>query len=72
MLDRTATRTQQYRERMRRQGFRQINLWVPDTRAAAFAKECKRQSRLLAAHPAEKELTALLTTAAAATQGWTA
>lgn len=42
------SRIQKYRTRMQKQGFRQINLWVPDTRAASFARECKRQSRLAA------------------------
>lgn len=40
------TRIQKYRSRMQAQGFRQINLWVPDTRAASFVRECKRQSRV--------------------------
>jgi hypothetical protein len=42
------SRIQKYRARMRREGFRQVNLWVPDTRSAVFARECKRQSRLAA------------------------
>ena len=42
------TRIQRFRQRMQRQGFRQINLWVPDTRAPAFARECRKQSRLAA------------------------
>jgi len=33
---------------MQKQAFRQINLWVPDTRAASFARTCARQSRLAA------------------------
>lgn len=45
-----------YRERMRAQGFRQIQLWVPDTRSAAFVAECRRQSLLVAADPAEDVL----------------
>lgn len=72
MTTKTKSRIQQYRSRMQKQGYRQINLWVPDTRAAAFARECKRQSRLLAADPAEKELAGLLVAAAAATEGWSA
>ena len=45
-----------YRERMREKGFRQIQLWVPDTRSAAFAAECRRQSLLVADDPAEDAL----------------
>jgi hypothetical protein len=39
---------QQYRARMRRAGFRLVQLWVPDTRARGFAAECRRQSRVAA------------------------
>ena len=35
---------QRYRERMRRAGFRLVQLWVPDTRSRGFAQECQRQS----------------------------
>ncbi len=35
---------QKYRDRMRRSGFRLIQMWVPDTRADEFAEECRRQS----------------------------
>jgi hypothetical protein len=45
-----------YRARMRALGFRQIQLWVPDTRSAQFAEECRRQSLLIATDPAEQEL----------------
>jgi hypothetical protein len=40
---------EQYRARMRRAGFRLVQLWVPDTRAAGFPAECRRQSRVAAA-----------------------
>jgi hypothetical protein len=33
-----------HRERLRAQGLRPIQIWVPDTRSAAFAKEAHRQS----------------------------
>ena len=39
---------ERYRERMRRAGFRLVQLWVPDTRARGFAEECRRQSRAAA------------------------
>jgi hypothetical protein len=35
---------------------RQIQLWVPDTRSPAFAAECRRQSLLVAADPAEQAI----------------
>ena len=47
---------QRYRQRMRRAGFRLVQLWVPDTRAQGFAAECRRQSRAAARNkPAENE-----------------
>ncbi len=39
-------KVQVYRERMRAAGMRLIQMWVPDTRTAAFAKEARRQSIL--------------------------
>ena len=39
---------QRYRDRMRRAGFRLVQLWVPDTHARGFAEECRRQSRAAA------------------------
>jgi hypothetical protein len=54
---------------MRPRGFRQIQLWVPDTRSPAFAAECRGQSLLVAADPADQvimdELEALQDT-----EGW--
>jgi hypothetical protein len=41
---------------MRGKGFRQIQLWVPDTRAPAFAAECRRQSLLVAGDAAEQAI----------------
>ena len=45
---------ERYRERMQRSGFRLVQLWLPDTRSAKFADECRRQS-LLIAHDVEHE-----------------
>ncbi|MCB2054339.1 MAG: antitoxin MazE family protein [Geminicoccaceae bacterium] len=45
-----------YRERMRARGFRPIQIWVPDTRSAVFAAECRRQSMLVAGDHAEESL----------------
>ena len=38
-----------HRERLRAQGLRPIQIWVPDTRSPAFAAEAHRQSGLVAA-----------------------
>jgi hypothetical protein len=41
-------KVQAYRARLRAQGLRPIQIWVPDTRSATFATEASRQSRLVA------------------------
>jgi len=42
-------RVREHRERLRRQGLRPIQLWVPDTRSPRFAEEAHRQSLAVAA-----------------------
>ncbi len=48
-------RVRSYRERLRRQGLRPIQIWVPDTRSPAFIAEAHRQSAAVAASPHEAE-----------------
>lgn len=43
------------RERMRRQGLRPIQIWVPDTRSPTFATEAHRQSLAVARSPHHDE-----------------
>jgi hypothetical protein len=38
----------QHRERLRAQGLRPIQIWVPDVRAPSFRSEAHRQSRAVA------------------------
>jgi hypothetical protein len=47
----------EWRARMRADGLRPVQLWLPDTRSAAFRAEAKRQMELLAAsqHAAEDQ-----------------
>lgn len=42
-----AERVGRRRAKLRAQGLRPVQLWVPDTNAADFAEECRRQSRLI-------------------------
>jgi Protein of unknown function (DUF3018) len=44
-----------HRERLRRQGLRPIQIWVPDVRSPAFAAEAHRQSLTVARSPHEDE-----------------
>ncbi len=41
-------RVRTYRQRMRARGLRPIQIWVPDTRTAAFRAEAHRQSLAVA------------------------
>ena len=46
-----------YRQRMRAEGLRPVQIWVPDTHAPGFAETCRRQARAVAAHdPAGDEI----------------
>jgi hypothetical protein len=42
-------KVQAHRERLRAQGLRPIQIWVPDTRSPRFVAQASRQSRLVAA-----------------------
>ncbi|MFN0194374.1 MAG: antitoxin MazE family protein [Aestuariivirga sp.] len=42
-------KVREHRERLRRQGLRPIQIWVPDVRAPAFRLEAHRQSKAVAA-----------------------
>ena len=45
----SAAKVRRYRARLRAQGLRPIQIWVPDTRAPGFAAAAKRQARAVAA-----------------------
>jgi hypothetical protein len=48
-------RVADHRARLRRQGLRPVQIWVPDVRAPGFAAEAHRQSALAAASSYERE-----------------
>jgi hypothetical protein len=48
-------KVQAHRARLRRQGLRPIQMWVPDVRSPAFLAEAHRQSAAVAASDAERE-----------------
>ncbi len=48
-------KVRQHRERLRAQGLRPVQLWVPDTRSDAFRAEAQRQATAIAASPAERD-----------------
>lgn len=45
----TRDRVREHRRRLREQGLRPVQIWVPDVRAPEFAHEAHRQSALTAA-----------------------
>lgn len=44
----TRDKVRAYRERLRRQGMRPVQIWVPDVRSPAFQVEAHRQSAAVA------------------------
>ncbi len=44
----TRDRVRMHRERLRQQGLRPVQIWVPDVRAPEFIAEAHRQSALIA------------------------
>ncbi len=50
-----------HRARLRKQGLRPIQIWVPDTRAPRFAAEAHRQSLAVASSPHEADDQAFIT-----------
>jgi len=49
------TKVREHRERLRKQGLRPIQIWVPDVRSPAFRSEAHRQSLAVAASAEEPE-----------------
>lgn len=64
-----AERVQKHRDRLRDSGLRPLQIWVPDTRREGFAKECRRQSLLIANDPHEKDVSDWIETVSD-TDGW--
>jgi hypothetical protein len=48
-------KVRKHRERLRRQGLRPIQIWVPDVRAPAFRSQAHRQSLAVAASSKARE-----------------
>ena len=49
-----------YGERLRRQGLRPVQVWLPDVRSPRFAAEARRQSLRIARDPSEREILEVL------------
>ncbi|HLF42712.1 MAG TPA: antitoxin MazE family protein [Acidimicrobiia bacterium] len=53
-------RVQSHRDRLRAQGLRPVQIWVPDTRSPRFAAEAHRQSAAVATSEQAKDDQAFL------------
>ncbi len=65
----TSLRVQKHRAALRASGLRPVQIWVPDTRRAGFAEECRRQSLSLRDDAHERETLEQLASVAD-TEGW--
>ena len=65
----TSARVQKHRAALRESGLRPVQIWVPDTRRAGFAEECRRQSQPMLDDVHEREPADWLE-AAADREGW--
>jgi len=52
---RSREKVRAHRDRMRAQGLRPVQIWVPDTRSAAFAAQAHRQSLAVARSEQERD-----------------
>jgi hypothetical protein len=48
-------RVRRHRERLRQQGLRPIQIWVPDVNTPEFARQAHRQSTLVAASEQDRD-----------------
>lgn len=66
----TAERVKKHRVALRAAGLQPVQIWVPDTRSAAFAAECRRQSLLVAGADEHEADTLTWLAQVADTDGW--
>lgn len=65
----TREKVRAYRERLRRQGLRPIQIWVPDVRSPGFGAEAHRQSLAVARSAREPEDQAFIDSISDAAEG---
>lgn len=66
----TPDKVRQHRARLRAEGLRPFQMWVPDTRSTRFAEKVRQQARKLRNDPAEHEILEQTDEAARTTEGW--
>ena len=55
LMQPVALKTREERQRLRAQGLRPIEIWVPDVHSESFRAEAHRQSLAVAASPGESD-----------------
>ncbi|KAA0889327.1 antitoxin MazE family protein [Pusillimonas sp. ANT_WB101] len=66
----TTAKVERHRARLRAEGLRPFQMWVPDTRTPQFAEQITRQVRKLKSDSAEREILEFTDDAANSTEGW--
>lgn len=69
-LKQRTDKVDRHRQRMRAAGFRPVQFWVPDTRAADFAERVRQQCLKLKGDPAELDVLRFTEEAAGQVEGW--
>lgn len=72
MANQAAKKMSAYRRRLREQGLRPIQVWVPDMRDPARREQLRRDVQKLKGHPSDAEGNAFLDAALAEIEGWEA
>jgi hypothetical protein len=71
MASQISNRVQKYRDGLRAQGLRPVQIWVPDTRREGFEAVCAEQAQLVAmADAADTDLARDIHLAARDLDGW--
>jgi hypothetical protein len=66
----TRERVAEHRARQRARGYREVRIWVPDVRTAAFAAEARRATQAMDAAADNDDITAILTTTSWVDDHW--
>jgi len=68
----STNRVKKYRDNMRANGLRPVQIWIPDTRSLNFQQECLRQSKIVSqANVINKDLDNFIDDALNDIQDWT-
>jgi hypothetical protein len=71
MAETSAKKMRDYRRRLRAQGLRPMQIWVPDLRDSKVRKRISRQFEIIARERPDPEIEALQDAALAEIEGWT-